>query len=133
MAACSVCGCEPVEARGLCHAHYLQWRGGASFDAPLIRTPKGKYRECKLAGCGKDHYAKGLCRLHYQRQWAGVPLEGSKIRGETHGKSKLTEDAVRRIRELHSQGWTFVRLSTLFDVSDDAVRDCVKGRTWRHI
>lgn len=133
MDGCSVCGHQPVEARGLCHAHYLKWRRGALYRAPLTRTPKGKYHACTVDGCGEAHYAKGLCRLHYQRQWAGIPLEGSTIRGEAHGKSKLTEDAVRQIRMLHTQGWSYARLGKMFGVSHDAVRDSVRGRTWKHI
>jgi hypothetical protein len=130
---CSVCGGEPVEARGLCHACYQRWRNGAPYDAPLVRTQKGKYSACTWDGCGKPHSAKGLCRQHYLRQLAGIPLDGNDIRGEAHGKAKLTEDAVRRIRELHSQGWSYERLGRTFGVSGDAVRDVVRGRTWTHV
>jgi hypothetical protein len=76
---------------------------------------------------------KGLCGRHYKRHWAGIPLEGSTILGEAHGNSKLTEDAVRQIRMLHIQGWSYVRLGKMFGVSHDAVRDAVTGRTWKHI
>jgi hypothetical protein len=130
---CSVCGADPVEARGLFHACYQRWRSGAPYDAPLIRTPKGKYSACTCEDCGKPHYAKGMCRQHYLRQWAGIPLAGRDIRGEAHGKAILTEDAVRRIRELHSQGWSYQRLGRTFGVSGSAVRDVVRGRTWTHV
>jgi hypothetical protein len=130
---CSVCQRDPVEARGLCHACYQRWRNGAPYDAPLIRTPKGKYSECTLEDCNGSHYGKGLCRRHYLRQLAGIPLEGRDIRGEAHGKSKLTENAVRQIRMLHNQGWNNVRLGQKFAVSGDAIGDVVRGRTWKHI
>jgi hypothetical protein len=133
MAACSVCGREPVEARGLCHACYQKWRHGAPFDAPLTRSPKGKYRMCTLPACGRAHYAKTLCRLHYQRQLAGHPPEGRPVRGENHGKSKLTERSVRDIRGLRAQGWSCARLATRFAVSDDAVRSVISRRTWGHL
>jgi hypothetical protein len=77
-----VCGRERVEARGLCHAHYLRWRNGAAYPAPLIRTPKNKYQHCTVDGCRDAHYAKGLCSRHYKRRWAGLPLTGATIAGE---------------------------------------------------
>jgi hypothetical protein len=126
------CG-KQVEARGLCHAHYQQWRSGVPYPAPLTRTPKGKYRECTQQGCPEAHYARGLCSRHYKRQWAGIPLEGSTTLGEAHPNSKLTADAVRQIRMLHAQGWSYVRLGQMFGVSDDAVRDTVRRRTWKHV
>jgi hypothetical protein len=134
MKVCSVSGCRKrVEARGLCHAHYLQWRSGVPYHAPLKRTPKGKYQACTVDGRAAAHYAKGLCSRHYKRQWAGIPLEGSTILGEAHANSKLTADTVRQIRMLHMQGWSYVRLGKMFGVSDDAVRDSVRRRTWKHV
>jgi len=128
-----VCGREQVEARGLCHAHYLRWRNGAAYHAPLTRTPAGKYPQCTVDGCAHAHYAKGLCSRHYKRQWAGIPLSGSTVVGEAHPNAKLTADAVGQIRALHTQGVSYVRLADMFGVSDDAVRDAVRRRTWRHV
>jgi len=130
---CSVCGREPVEARGLCHAHYQRWRAGADYHAPLIRTPKGKYQHCTLKGCRDTHYAKGLCRRHYIRQWAGYPKERKSILGEAHPNAKLTDETVRRIRTLRDQGVSYRQMATMFGVSLDAVRDVVRGRTWKHV
>jgi len=119
---------------GLCDsAGIWQWRSGVGYHAALKRTPKGKFHECTVDGCGRAHYAKGLCGRHYKRQWPGIPVEGSTILGEAHGKSKLTDEAVRQIRMLHNQGWSYGRLGKMFDVSADAVRDSVRGRTWKHI
>jgi hypothetical protein len=130
---CSVCSRKPVEARGLCHACYQKWRAGAPFDAPLTRTPKGLYTHCTRSGCDDPHTAKGLCRRHYLRQLAGRPLEGARARGERHGKAKLTAAAVRKIRKLSSQGASAARLGDMFGVSGDAVRDVIRGRTWKHV
>jgi hypothetical protein len=128
-----VCGREPVEARGLCHAHYQRWRSGAPYPAPLIRTPKNKYPHCTVAGCRDAHYAKGLCSRHYKRRWAGIPPHGATTVGEAHPNAKLIADAVRQIRALHSQGLSYTRLAAMFGVSDDAVRDVVRRRTWKHV
>jgi hypothetical protein len=130
---CSVCGRDPVEARGLCHAHYLRWRNGAAYPAPLTRTPKNKYQHCTIKGCRDAHYAKGLCSRHYKRRWAGIPLNGSAILGEAHPNAKLTADTVQRIRTLHGQGVRYARLAEMFGVSHDAVRDVVRRRTWKHV
>jgi hypothetical protein len=74
---CSQCGGEPIEARGLCQRHYMQWwltkRGERTYtqwpngevDASLIRLPKGTYTVCTVDGCGRPHKAKGLCMRHY--------------------------------------------------------------------
>ncbi len=130
---CSVCGRERVEARGLCHAHYQRWRSGAPYPAPLTRTPKNRFHRCAVRGCRRAHYAKGLCVRHYQRQWASIPLQGSANAGEAHPNAKLTVDIVRRIRKLHAQQVSYTRLAAMFGVSDDAVRDAVRRRTWKHV
>jgi hypothetical protein len=130
---CSVCGRAPVEARGLCHAHYQRWRAGAGYPAPLIRTPKNKYPHCSVASCREKHYAKGLCSRHYKRRWAGIPPDGATIAGEAHPNAKLFADAVRQIRALRDEGLSYTRLAAMFGVSDDAVRDVVRGRTWKHV
>ena len=132
-ARCSVCRRGPVEARGLCHACYQRWRNGAPYDAPLVRTPKGKYTHCTFGTCSDPHYAKALCRRHYLRQLAGRPMAGTANRGEAHPKAKLIANAVRQIRILHAQGSTNAQLGERFGVSSDAVRDVVRGRTWTHV
>jgi hypothetical protein len=56
----SVSGCgNRVEACGLCREHYVQWRRGAPYPAPLIRTPKDKYQVCTVEGRAAPHRAKG--------------------------------------------------------------------------
>lgn len=130
---CSICRRQPVEARGLCHACYQRWRDGAPYDAPLARTPKGKYTHCTFGGCDDPHYAKGLCRRHYLRQLAGRPMNGSTPHGEAHGRAKLTNTGVRQIRRLHHRGTPTRVLAERFGVSGDAIRDVIRGRTWSHL
>jgi hypothetical protein len=135
---CSVCGREPVEARGLCHTHYRKWRrGAATYDAPLMRTQKNLYSHCTVDGCDREHYAKGWCYRHYQRVWAGNPLEGGDGGGfpvgEAHPNAKLTADQVREIRTLHREGIRYPELAARFGVGWDTVRRIVIRRTWKHI
>jgi hypothetical protein len=130
---CSVCGREPVEARGLCHAHYQRWRGGAPYAASLMRTQKNLYTHCTVDGCPNVHYAKGLCSRHYKRRWAGIPPDGATILGEAHPNAKLTEEMVRHIRTLRRDGASYTELAAMFGVSYDTVRGVITGRVWGHI
>jgi hypothetical protein len=71
----------------------------------------------------------------------GTPLEnaadkirnGGQVRGETHGRSKLTEAQVRRIRLLALEGEALVRIAERFEVADTTVSDIVHFRKWRHL
>lgn len=107
--------------------------GSADYPAPLQRVAKGAYRTCSLPGCGRPHRSKGLCQQHYQRQWAGLPLDGGIPRGETHGNAKLTGDAVRRIRRLAADGASTAALAREFGVSWKSVDSVLRRRTWAHI
>ena len=55
---------------------------------------------CGQDGCSRPFYAKGLCRFHYRRQRAGIPLDmpyrgrGMAI-GENNGKSCSTPGCLR--------------------------------------
>jgi hypothetical protein len=35
-------------------------------------------RLCSIPGCGKKHWGKGLCRLHFKRDAAGIDVDGGK-------------------------------------------------------
>nr|DAL45328.1 MAG TPA_asm: intron associated endonuclease [Caudoviricetes sp.] len=52
--------------------------------------------------------------------------------GEKNGKSKLTENDVRRIRELHKEGKTNKEIHELFpQVTTTSIRNIVNGKTWK--
>lgn len=79
MAKCSQCD-RPVEGRGLCHKHYMQWwhtsqgvRVDTSWpngepEAKLVRVPRGMYKTCTSEECDRPHASKGLCNYHYKKQ-----------------------------------------------------------------
>jgi len=46
---------------------------------------EGEIHQCTVESCDEAHYAGGRCRRHHRRQWAGIPLEGMRFRGEAHG------------------------------------------------
>lgn len=53
------------------------------------------------------------------------------LRGSRHGRAKLTENDVHRIRACLSQGDTGVSLARLFGVSKYAIYDIARGKNWR--
>jgi len=54
-------------------------------------------------------------------------------RNEGGPNAKLTEDEVVQIRERHCSGEPISELASEFGVSQTAIRNIVKGRTWRHV
>ncbi|UXQ88921.1 HNH homing endonuclease [Bacillus phage Thurquoise] len=59
-------------------------------------------------------------------------LENIKLYGESHGRSKLTEDEVREIR-FNSDGISTAELSRRYSVDRKTVRQIRQGITWKHI
>jgi hypothetical protein len=54
-------------------------------------------------------------------------------RGERNGRTRLTEDAVREIRRLRSQGMAGAAIARLFGTSPQNVCDIMSRRTWGHV
>lgn len=54
-------------------------------------------------------------------------------RGERSGRSVLTEQDVRDIRELRKDGMTYTQLSVWYGVSQGTLTAIVSRRTWRHV
>jgi hypothetical protein len=54
-------------------------------------------------------------------------------RGEASGRSRLTEDQVREIRDLMSKGATQRPVARLFGVSQSAISLIYRGINWAHI
>jgi hypothetical protein len=56
------------------------------------------------------------------------------VRGEAHGRAKLTADAVRAIRARYATGDVLLReLATEFDLSVTHVHAIVTQAVWRHV
>lgn len=56
------------------------------------------------------------------------------LKGESHGKSTLTEADVLQIRELHATGKYSMRaLGRMFGVTHLAIHCVVYRKTWKHI
>lgn len=65
---------------------------------------------------------------HYARQRPHLLA-----RGESHGQSKLTSDAVVAIRAMISQGVSNLSIATRFKVHPTTVSDIKRKKIWRHI
>ncbi len=59
--------------------------------------------------------------------------KGRDPRGSTHGNSKLNEAIVQEARRRHSAGETCYRLARCYGVDENAVRQAVQRKTWKHV
>jgi hypothetical protein len=110
---CSVEGCGAcAKARGFCDKHYSRWykwgdplvtrhsRTSASLpkNPPLddelyavwLRyTPPPKPTQCQASGCVNLHFARGLCRRHYDHLMHRLRPARQKTKGSsaTHARS----------------------------------------------
>lgn len=58
---------------------------------------------------------------------------GRTARGMTNGTAKLTDEDVRKIRQMRSDGWTYAELAALCGVGTTTIGRVVKGTHWRHV
>lgn len=58
---------------------------------------------------------------------------GRSLVGERHPMVRMTEDQVRELRELRSQGWKLSGLATRFGIRKCTVHAIVKKRIWKHV
>lgn len=59
--------------------------------------------------------------------------KGRAEHGERHHAAKLTNDAVRAIRNRYSGGESVASLADVYGVHPRTVRDVVMGKTWAHL
>ncbi len=72
----------------------------------------------------------GRTWTHVDPDWK--PPE-SKSRGIAHPNSKLTEDDIREIRELASEGLSQRKIAKQFGVTRGTIEPILKGETWTHV
>lgn len=55
--------------------------------------------------------------------------------GEKHHHAKLTEEIVKKARELRADGLTFVQINEELGhpVAQSTLEQAIKGHTWRHV
>lgn len=59
--------------------------------------------------------------------------DGTTARGRTHGRSKLTESDVVKIRKAHAKGASMTALGRLYGINRTTVRQIVTRETWQHV
>lgn len=130
---CTQCG-DIAKARGLCAKHYMAWRHGADYDAPLLaREQRYPAKQCLVEGCPDPARTGGLCVLHYTRKLRGQPLDRPSKVGERRPGAKLTVVKVKAIRRKHSEGVSMASLARSYRVSETAIDRLVKRKTWKHV
>lgn len=67
-----------------------------------------------------------------EQHWTRQP-NADLLRGEDHGRAKLTERKVRLIREAHGEGMSIRLLAAIYKVSRTCIRAVVQNRTWAHV
>jgi IS30 family transposase len=50
-----------------------------------------------------------------------------------HGNAKLTDNAVREIRRLRTEGMTYEQISNQFGVCEATIGNIVTGKIWKHV
>lgn len=52
---------------------------------------------CLFKDCGRDVWAKGLCKSHYNQQWNGRPLKPLPTERRKRGSGTMTEEGYIKI------------------------------------
>lgn len=89
---------------------------------------------CDNPPCARpDHLFLGshLSNMRDARQKGRHKAPG--LKGSQVGNSKLTEDAVREMRVLATEGWSQRRLAARFGVSRRSVQFVQSGTRWKHV
>lgn len=60
-------------------------------------------------------------------------MRGNPARGENHGQAKLTEEAVRDMRQLRRDGWLLRAIGRAHGVTEKTAHEVCTYKTWRHV
>ena len=119
----SICLGDPNVRRYVHRLVCIAWHG---------EPPKGTWA-LHRNGVKTDNRPENLYWGTPMQNCADAAEHGTKVQGESCGKSKLTEQQVREIRALREQGWTYQRIADHFAVQRGTVTFICKRQTWRHI
>lgn len=75
-------------------------------------------------GTNSDNMADKLAKSRHR--WGNC-------RGEEHGRAKLNEEKVRRIRTLYAYGMTLKQLAAEFDIDFTSIWAVVRRKSWAHV
>ena len=85
-------------------------------------------------GCVRpDHLYEGTVEENNADRERRGRTRSGRPRGEHHGNSKLTDDAVRDIRRARESGEPLKVIAARFRIDLSTVSDIARRRTWRHV
>lgn len=84
-------------------------------------------------GDPSNNTVENLRYATYESNQADRIGHGTSNRGERHGQSRLTVDAVQDIRLRRAAGQKYSDIAVAHGVSRSTVADIVKGRRWTHV
>jgi hypothetical protein len=105
-----------------------------AFKQRYGEIPKGLYacHKCDNRLCvNPDHLFLGSAKdnaIDRDKKNRRTPLKG-----EAHGRSKLTKEQVVEIRKLHNDGVSAWSLGKTYGVHHTTIRDIVKRNNWSHL
>lgn len=99
---CKAEGCSrQAGARGLCPAHYANWRDGKDWNAP-VRANMKRDGHCAVEDCVAPIQARGMCSMHYGRVFTKGDAGGAKAKKAPRGAGSL--DPVKGYRYITVDG-----------------------------
>jgi hypothetical protein len=100
-----------------------------AFEGPC---PRGM--ECRhLDGTKTNNNIENLTWGTPKENMEDRDRHGKTARGANHGNSNITEEDVRKIRELRDQGLTLRAIASQFNISYGGVGRICNRITWKHI
>lgn len=95
--------------------------------------PKPHNKMCRhLDGNPKNNNIKNLKWGTHRQNTLDSIKHGSIPKGTNHYQSKLTEDIVKKIRELNKKGIGCRKLGKRFRMNPSTIYVIIKNKTWRH-
>lgn len=106
-----------------------------NLGMPLDGRPhKQANHACDNPSCirtGPDHIYVGSQKQNLREMHErGRANHSNPARGEHHGKSVMTEEKVRLIRSLRSEGQPYAAIAEAVGVKVGSIADVIFGRTW---
>ena len=103
------------------------------LEAFVGKCPEGM--QCRhLDGTRDNNLLENLQWGTHEENEADKEKHGTILKGEQHGRSKLTERAVREIRAIRKHlGWTHKKIAIAYRCSKPLVGNIVNRDLWRHI
>lgn len=97
--------------------------------APPVDKPEVDHRDRNR----KNNRSSNLRWYSNLENIAARQAAGGMARGAAHGKAKLTEDSVRLLRRLRSDGLLHAEIAARLSVSPATISHILNGRTWSHV